>query len=729
MMFKKILYLNEKTLLAIHAPASQGAKNRLRRRFCFFLTFFLLLLPLISVAQTRVKEKWAARYNGPGNTYDTAYALALDDLGNVYITGYSEGSERKYDYATIKYDNNGNQLWVRRYKGPGSLDDWALDLAVDSKGNVYVTGYSERSRTEIDCATVKYDANGNQIWVRRYKGPRSLLGEKNAIAVDSDGNVYVTCFSYESGTDEDYATIKYDTNGKRIWVARYNGPENSIDTAYDIALDDAKNVYVTGYSHGKDQNFDYATIKYDTDGNQIWVARYDGPVGTQDLAMALALDSDGNVYVTGYSYGIGTYTDYATVKYDTNGTQIWVARYDGPVSGDDHAHALVVDPSGNVYVAGHGEGSGTELDYATIKYDTNGNQIWVRRYDGPMNDADFAPSIALDSSMNVYVTGRSRSRKTGYDYATIKYDTDGNQIWIVRYNGPGNSSDWGEAIAVDSSMNVYVTGASEGQGTVMDYATIKYSQSPSPTLICKTDKSIYNPFDKVQVLADVDNPGDGFSAKLLGGIIVMRTPPKKPIILTGKVVKETIDPGLNPDISLYTSPAFITAIAPKTTHGAFCILYDNEGILVDTSVWSLTSPPDAAQEAFFDQLIRNYIEKYGVENLTIANARDVSPAPASGAPDQTALSSAFPTPANPETWFPFQLSEPGEVTIEIYNASGQLIKTLDLGYKEAGYYLNKEKAAFWDGCNERGERVASGIYFYTMQTRNLAATGKVVILK
>ena len=76
-----------------------------------------------------------------------------------------------------------------------------------------------------------------------------------------------------------------------------------------------------------------------------------------------------------------------------------------------------------------------------------------------------------------------------------------------------------------------------------------------------------------------------------------------------------------------------------------------------------------------------------------------------------------------------QLSEPSEVKIQIYNASGQLVKSLNLGYKDAGYYLNKEKSAFWDGKNERGERVASGIYFYTMQTRNFTATRKVIVLK
>jgi len=251
------------------------------------------------------------------------------------------------------------------------------------------------------------------------------------------------------------------------------------------------------------------------------------------------------------------------------------------------------------------------------------------------------------------------------------------------------------------------------------------------TLVCKTDKPTYNPWERVQVLANVDNPGDSFSANLLGGIIVVRTPPKKSFILTGQAVTKTIDPGLNPDIFLYASPPIITAIAPKVTHGAFCVLYTEEdGILaIDTCTWGLTTPPDAAQEKFFLDLIRSYIDRYGLENLQNANAGDLLPAPATDAPSQTALGRAFPNTANPETWFPFQLAEPSEVTIKIYNASGQLVKTLDLGYQEAGYYLNREKAAFWDGRNERGERIASGIYFYTMLTEDFTATGKVVISK
>ena len=125
---------------------------------------------------------------------------------------------------------------------------------------------------------------------------------------------------------------------------------------------------MTGESLGTDAINDYATIKYDTNGNELWVARYNGPGKNEDRARSLTLDPSGNVYVTGWSMGIGTDYDYATIKYDTNGNQLWVIRYDGPANGADWAFSPVVDSSGNVYVAGRSDGIGTDRDYATIKY-------------------------------------------------------------------------------------------------------------------------------------------------------------------------------------------------------------------------------------------------------------------------------------------------------------------------------------------------------------------------
>ena len=415
-------------------------------------------------------------------------AIAVDGSGNIYVTGGSTGSGTGYDYTTIKYDSAGNEQWVRSYNGPGSGNDYPCAIAVDSSGNIYVTGRSYGSGTDEDYATIKYDTNGNQKWVARYDGPINNHDYAQAIAVDSSGNIYVTGFSLGMGTGGDYATIKYDTNGTQLWIARYNGPlGNGGDGADAIAVDGSGNIYVTGYSPGSGTSYDYATIKYDTNGSQNWVARYNGPGNGDDWANAIAVDGSGNIYVTGESVGSGTDYDYATIKYNSAGTEMWVRRYDGPGNSGDAANAIVLDNSGNIYVTGESTGSGTNSDYATIKYDTNGNQLWVARYDGPGNSTDYADAIALDNSGNIFVTGESTGSGTSYDYATVKYDTNGNQIRVIRYNGPGNGDDEATAIAIDGADNIYVTGESTGSGTSLDYATIKYNQHPPVILTMQAE--------------------------------------------------------------------------------------------------------------------------------------------------------------------------------------------------------------------------------------------------
>ena len=450
----------------------------------------LLVIPLlIPVGEGRdLAPVWSARYNGPDNSGDQAQDIAVDGSGNVYVTGnvgIIDGSgDYNCDYATIKYNTNGKRLWVATYNGPGSNLDEACAIAVDRSGNVYITGSSRDSGYDWDYATIKYSTNGKQLWVARYNGPGNGSDYAVAIAVDGSGNVYVTGSSTRSDNTNttDYATIKYNTNGKQLWVARY---DDGGGDACAIAVDGSGNVYVTGTTGILDlkNNYscDYATIKYNTNGKRLWVAIYNGPGNYYDEPYAIAVDKSGNVYVTGFSYGSGTACDYATIKYNPNGKQLWVARYNGPGNRWDNAYAIAVDGSGNVYVTGSSEGSGPHGDYdygdyATIKYNTNGIQLWVARYNGPAKDpsSDDPNDMALDGSGNVYVTGSITVSSFDSDYATIKYSPNGKQLWVKRYNGLGNSDDSANAIAVDKSGNVYVTGESFGSGTSYDYLTLKY---------------------------------------------------------------------------------------------------------------------------------------------------------------------------------------------------------------------------------------------------------------
>lgn len=428
---------------------------------------------------TTGNQQWIKTYNGLGNRADFAYAIAIDSSDDIYVTGYSDGIDTMDDYVTVKYNPNGTKQWEVRYNGIGNDNDHAVDIAVDLSKDVYVTGYSYRLSTADDYATVKYDTNGVEQWVKRYNGPGSGDDRARAISFDSSGNVYVTGFSYDFVSIDDYATIKYDPAGNQLWVKRYNGPGNNNDHANDIYVDLSGNVYVTGWSVGNGTGADYLTIKYDTDGNELWQARYNSYANFSDYANVITVDSSGNVYIAGRSVGEidNTYysTMYCTIKYDANGNEQWVKLYNGPGDDFDEAWDIAVDSQGNVYVTGESVGAGgTDPDYATVKYDTNGIERWVVRYNGPGSSDDRAYALSIDSLSNVYVTGWSYDIESGEDYATIKYDTDGNELWVARYDGTGNENDVARDIALDSSGNVYVTGNSQDIDSDDDYLTIKY---------------------------------------------------------------------------------------------------------------------------------------------------------------------------------------------------------------------------------------------------------------
>lgn len=427
--------------------------------------------------------QWITLYNGPGNSNDVATALHIDAFGNVYVTGYSASTwsdPYNYDYATIKYNSSGVEQWVDRYNGTGNRDDIAVALHVDVSGNVYVTGFSYDTDTKNDYLTIKYNNVGVKQWVARYNGTGGD-DVATALHVDAFGNVYATGTSLGSRTNSDFATIKYNSSGVEQWTSLYNtnNYDYTRDNATDICVDVLGNVYVTGWSSPSGSWSDYATIKYNASGVEQWVARYNGPGNYNDGATAISVDVSGNVYVTGRSEGLGTGDDYATVKYNSAGVQQWVARYNGPENDIDGATAISVDASGNVYVTGY-SGLYPNYDYATVKYNSSGVQQWVTRYNGIVGFQDVATDLCLDAYGNVYVTGYSYGPGSAgnTDYVTIKYNSSGIQQWFARYNGPGNDGDDPSDICVDYTGNVYVTGQSYGGPfTLWDYATIKYDSS------------------------------------------------------------------------------------------------------------------------------------------------------------------------------------------------------------------------------------------------------------
>jgi len=363
--------------------------------------------------------------------------------------------------------------WVRRYNGSGNGWDRPFSMVVDTFGNVYVTGGSAGEMTLSDYATIKYYKNGDTAWVRRYNGPGNGNDYAFDIAIDDSESVYVTGSSLGDGTDFDCATIKYYPNGETAWIRRYNGPANASDLGAHIALDNSGNIYVSGLRDASSTHADWVTIKYYPNGDTAWVRHYSGPANFLDGVAGMTINDLGNIYVAGGSYGNGTDVDYTTIKYYSNGDTAWIRRYNAPGNGPDECSGIALDDSGDIYVTGQNTGSGTIWDYVTVKYYSNGDTAWVRRYDW-YGHWDKASSIVVDDLANVCVTGYSIGSGTGYDYATIKYRADGDTVWVRRYNGPDNSQDFALDLVADHIGNVYVTGYSYLIFPNCDYVTIKY---------------------------------------------------------------------------------------------------------------------------------------------------------------------------------------------------------------------------------------------------------------
>jgi hypothetical protein len=422
---------------------------------------------------------WTNRYNGPGSGYDQGTAIALDTNGDVFVTGYSVGTNVNawFDYATIAYSASGIPLWTNRYNGPGNGWDKATAISV-ANGRVFVTGYATNSATGNNYATIAYSTGGGALWTNFFNGSANGQDYATALGTDSSGDVFVTGYSASGASGDDYATVKYSSAGATLWTRRYNDALSQADNALALAVDRNGNVFVTGKSGGLD--FDYATVAYSSGGVALWTNYYNGPAGSRDEAYAIAIDSQGHVFVTGASTGNGSSLDFATVAYSSAGAPLWTNRYDGTGGNADVAIAVAANDSGQVFVSGYSIGASGNWEYATLAYSSSGQPLWTNRYHGPGAFSDEPTAIATDGYGNVFVTGYSSNTNGYYDYATVAYSSAGLGLWTNRYHGQGNGYDQANAIAVDRAGNVFVTGNSMGAGSDCDYATIKYSPTAPP---------------------------------------------------------------------------------------------------------------------------------------------------------------------------------------------------------------------------------------------------------
>ena len=474
----------------------------------FLLISIGLLNAVFSLSQ--VQEAWVARTRwSVESRFDAANDVVVDNSGNVYVVGTIEDADHIIDgddpdgMVTIKYDKNGNLLWkslFRRVQLEGS------SIAIDPSGNVYVMGFQyfrgsgESVRT--DFVTIKYNSAGVQQWQRSYNGPHSR-GQTGYLGLDAANNVYIAGTSMGEEDDEgtrqpDYAVIKYDNNGNQLWVRRYNGaaPAVRMDELRGMIVDPAGNVYITGTSE-KDGRISTTTIKYATNGTEMWVERNNKATNSTDEGNEITYDLDGNIYVTG-AYKDGLNFGYETIKYSNDGTKQWASYYQIPNGHFGKATSIVVDHAQNSYVVGFSRNSSFDNPQGNIriiKYNSAGVEQWNTTYNAiPPSSLlgvvfqyeDFIANIALGVDANLYIATSVRS-----NFLTLKYNSsNGSLIWEKEYNGPANNIDNARSIWLDASDNVYVTGTSN-RGTTghYDMTTVKYTQCE---LICPSNITVNN---------------------------------------------------------------------------------------------------------------------------------------------------------------------------------------------------------------------------------------------
>jgi Subtilase family len=392
------------------------------------------------------RQIWAANLNFL--LWPAVADIATDTSANFYITGDACATVMCDSFIafTAKYDSTGSQQWIQT--SSSSQYNLPAGVKVDANGNVYtfMLAFSwPPSPSGSQFVTIKYDSSGNSIWTRTYTNgsTMSTTGGASGLVLDGSGNLYVTgtfctdpLLPCQLG-DNYYVIVKYDANGTMLWTANYNS--GYLGQSAGIVVDGSGNVAIGGAAcYAGDACYsNYSlesgaiTLKYAPTGNLLWHNMY------QNLGLttptALAADSTGNVYVAGESCSavtqildpnIGTLYhtcgdyDIVTIKYDANGGQSWMARYSGAAAGPDGQgrpelpYAIVVDRIGNSYVAGK---SGFNGGYSLMKYDPNGNQLWILAH----NEWGYADSIALDILGNVYASGLSRNGD-GINILTMK---------------------------------------------------------------------------------------------------------------------------------------------------------------------------------------------------------------------------------------------------------------------------------------------------------------------
>jgi len=446
-----------------------------------------ILLCFVSAGIAQVHLSAMGSFDSINDSQAEAVAMAVDNQGNMYITGSISGAEYEgVDWMTVKFGTDGQVVWNVKVSGTAlnTQSDEPYDIAVDSEGNVYVTGSVDQH-----CQTVKYSEDGKVMWQMSYQGQSTdpVWSCGRVMAIDENGYIYVAGDEVHQES-QSINLIKYDSAGNQMWIGQHDLAFGTSNEPYEIAFDSQGDIIVIGRALVDEYpaditNFDYLTLKFDSAGNLLWSNKYGGPYGYDEEPIDVTIDASDNIYVTGTivgdSYQQADWT-WATLKYSPEGGLLWDQLYpDNEDAFDGYARCISLDSQGNVIVCGYAEFSPQlSADYAAVKYNSEGELMWDASYDAISHDHDDARYMAIDEQDEIYITGYTHRYLSDnyYDITTIKVNSSGNMLWEERYM---DRSDWRSipcGIVVDENGNIYVGGMVQENSINSDFLALFYYQ-------------------------------------------------------------------------------------------------------------------------------------------------------------------------------------------------------------------------------------------------------------
>lgn len=396
------------------------------------------------------------------------YASVTDAAGNTYVTGASSNNSHPAgDFFTMKIGPDGQTLWQKREPAAQYAVEYGMHLAFDNSGDILVSGLKWNGN-DMDIRLIKYTPAGVKLWDTTFDNEAEGLEIPNGMTTDAGGNIYITGISW-SGNAVNYLTLKYNSSGVKQWHRTENPAGGETwNEATAVAVDDAGNVIVVGYSPNPEGWLNYHTVKYNSQGTKLWEQAYNyestDPDNvsevTNSVPRALTTDTDGNIYIT------GTFDTFlnriGTIKYNAAGQEQWIATYRS--AGEITLGWRIAVKNNAVYVAGSHLGSFADDGTVLLSYTTDGMQNWVNETAGLIETIN--ATLIFDASGNI-ITAASGMTPGAEEFQqdmaarAYKYSPAGNmlgQAAFVISTTDGTASMGGMAgTGVDNNGDVYFT--------------------------------------------------------------------------------------------------------------------------------------------------------------------------------------------------------------------------------------------------------------------------------